>query len=155
MKKSLILFLFTLLLTSCNNDMIIDWYPVTLRIQVQNEEGQDLLNPENDLSWLEGTTIKFQGTTTELTLTDGPQPTDVLVEFYGFRLVKYEEDYVLSYGEFEGAAEYDNEEFTLTWPDGTVDRITYTRKLNSTKIEAKETWSLNGEKCSNPVVIVK
>ena len=104
---------------------------------------------------MEGTTIEFQGTTTELTLTDGPQPTDVLVEFYGFRLVKYEEGYFLSYGEIEGTAEYDNEEFTLTWPDGTVDRITYKRRVNAITINAYERWHLNGEKCNNPVIIVK
>ena len=154
MRKNLVLFLLTMLLASgCNK--IIDWYPVNLKIEVQNAEGQDLLNPENDLSWLDGTTIKFRGTTTELTFTDGPQATDLPANFYGFRLEKNGERYVLAYGEIDGGEEYDNDEFTLTWPDGTIDRITFKRRLNRVTIDAKDKWSLNGEKCSNPVVIVK
>ena len=153
MKKSLFLFLMPLLMmSSC---LMMDWSPIDLWIEVQNEEGQDLLNPENDLSWLEGTTITFRGKTTTLTLDDGPQATYLPPTFHGFRLQKMEGRYLLEYGELDGSEEFDNEEFTLTWPDGTVDRITYKRRVSAIAINAYERWHLNGEKCNNPVIIVK
>ena len=51
---------------SVNSCRIIDWAPINLRVQVQDSEGNDLLDPENDNTWLLGTTISFRGITVDL-----------------------------------------------------------------------------------------
>jgi hypothetical protein len=69
--------------------------------------------------------------------------------------MKKQSFYQLIFGEFPGGHEYDNEEFVITWPDGTSNKVTYKRRLNSVTVEAKEVIKLDGVKCSNPIVIVK
>ena len=44
----------------------IDWIPVTLKVRVQDAQGNDLLDPEKDNSWIIGTVISFRGITVEL-----------------------------------------------------------------------------------------
>ena len=44
---------------------------------------------------------------------------------------------------------------TIKWPDGCISEVTYKCKLIESKLEVKESFELNGKKCSNPIVIVK
>ena len=44
---------------------------------------------------------------------------------------------------------------TIKWPDGSISEVTYKCKLIESKLEVKESFELNGKKCSNPIVIVK
>ena len=60
---------------------------------------------------------------------------------------------ILSFGEFDGHEELDEEVFTIKWPNGASSTITYSRKLNETFISAKEKWTLNGKKCEWPITI--
>lgn len=133
---------------------MIDWEPVVLYVQVQDSDGNDLLDPENDNSWLEGTTVTYYGVVVDLDTT--PLTKDVLVVYHGFQLEKYKDGkYALSFGEFNGAKEYKDAEFFIGWPDGRTDVITYSRKLNTISVKANEKWKLNGKECSYPVLIVK
>ena len=75
--------------------------------------------------------------------------------YQGFRLEKGLDYYYLAFGEFDGGSEYDEEDIMIQWPDGSINVITYTRKLNNTTVSAKQTFKLDGVKCSNPIVIVK
>ena len=75
--------------------------------------------------------------------------------YQGFRLEKGSDYYYLAFGEFDGGSEYDEEDMMIQWPDGSTNVITYTRKLNNTTVSAKQTFKLDGVKCSNPIVIVK
>ena len=49
----------------------------------------------------------------------------------------------------------DTEQMTIKWPDGCISEVTYKCKLIESKLEVKESFELNGKKCSNPIVIVK
>lgn len=131
---------------------IVDWTPVVLYVQVQDEAGNDLLDPDNGNEWLAGTTITHAGIVVDLDLS--PETKTVAAFYQGFRVVQYKGGYALSFGEFSGENEYDDAEFYLSWPDGKSDVISYTRKLNRMAVTAKEKWTLNGRECSNPVLIV-
>lgn len=43
----------------------------------------------------------------------------------------------------------------IQWPDGKVNVITYSRKLNRVKADAKQVFKLDGVECSNPIIIVR
>lgn len=90
--------------------------------------------------------ITFNGQTTELDFS--PMTRAYMPEFMGLRLMDSDAygQKVLYYGELEGGRDYDNEEFVISWPDGTQDVITYSRKLNRRKGDATQSWSLNGTK---------
>ncbi|MCM1178381.1 MAG: hypothetical protein NC308_09520 [Clostridium sp.] len=136
---------------SCSK--IIDWNPVTVYIQVQDGDGNDLLDPATGNGWLEGTGITHGGITADLVYL--PETKDVLVRYDGFRLVQYKGGYALAFGELDGSMEYDSTSFLIEWPDGKSDEILYTRKLNSVSVKAKEKWLLNGNASSNPILIIK
>ena len=142
---------------SVNSCRIIDWAPINLRVQVQDSEGNDLLDPENDNTWLLGTTISFRGITVDLEETNITEPESKEygpIIYSGFRLEKGVDCWELVFGEFDGGDEYDDT-FMINWPDRTFSYIEYTRKLNTLTVDAKEKWILNNKVCSNPVVIVK
>lgn len=152
MKTKLILLLVMAGLTvSCGK--MVDWTPVNLCIEVHDRDGNDLLDPANDNSWLEGTVMIHDGM--ETPLQSGPDTKYYMPEFYGFRLQKGEDRYQLVYGEIDGGVEYKNDEYTVLWPDGSRDVITLTRRLNELTINARTIWKLNREKTSSPIVIIR
>lgn len=153
--KSIFKFLVIMLLACTSCDKIIDWAPIDLRIYVQDTSGKDLLDPENDNTWAEGTTLTFQGNESLLELNDTPQTKDLPAVYEGFRIEKDGDRYLMVYGEIYGGNTYRNEEFIIRWPDGTEDIISLTRRMNNIKVSAKNIWKLNGEKTDFPIVIVK
>lgn len=149
-------FIAVMALSLCGCGKIIDWWPINFYIQVVDAEGKDLLDPENDNSWIVGTQISFYGESELIEEEDiAPQTRTLPAEYRGCMIEKGKERYQLIFGEFPGGHEYDNEELVITWPDGTSNKVTYKRRLNSVTIEAKEVIKLDGVKCSNPIVIVK
>ena len=157
MKRILTLLLMIACVVSCTKFKIIDWVPVTFQIRVQDVQGKDLLDPANDNSWLAGTKIHFRGITIDLDETGitAPVTKDIPAEYKGFRLEKGQEYYYLAFGEFHGGSEFDEEDMTIMWPDGKINVITYSRKLNKVKVEAKQTFKLDGVKCSSPIIIIR
>lgn len=155
MKKILIFMLAAISFCSCAK--CIDWVPVTFQIRVQDEQGKDLLDPANDNSWLIGTKIHYKGVIIDIDETgiSAPATKAYPATYQGFRLEKGSDYYYLAFGEFDGGSEYDEEDIMIQWPDGTINVITYTRKLNNTTVSAKQTFKLDGVKCDNPIVIVK
>ena len=154
-KRLLIVILAAVNLCSCMK--CIDWVPVTFQIKVQDEHGKDLLDPANDNTWLLGTSIHYRGITVDLDETgiSAPATKELPAIYQGFRLEKGSDHYYLAFGEFSGGSEYDNECLMIQWPDGTMNVITYTRKLNYATVSAKQIFELDGVKCSNPIVIVR
>ena len=57
--------------------------------------------------------------------------------------------------ELDGGTNYEMENLYINWPDGSLNIITYKRKIHKVNIRANEVFKLDGVKCSNPVVIVK
>ncbi|MGM9740043.1 MAG: hypothetical protein ACI3ZP_05510 [Candidatus Cryptobacteroides sp.] len=155
MKRTAILAI--LLLSLCSCAKIIDWVPITFKVRVQDAQGNDLLDPEKDNSWLIGTTISFRGIIVEIDEESIAYPrTKYLPAIYeGLRLEKGSDYYYLAFGEFDGGSNYDNENLYLNWPDGSHNVITYKRKIHQVRVRADEVFKLDGVKCSNPVVIVK
>lgn len=86
--KSIFKFLVITLLACTSCDKIIDWAPIDLRIYVQDTSGKDLLDPGNDNTWAEGTTLTFQGNESLLELNDTPQTKDLPAVYEGFRIEK-------------------------------------------------------------------
>lgn len=153
MKRILVLAGMAVLMSFAVSCMMVDWVPVVLYVQVQDEAGNDLLNPDNGNEWLAGTTITHAGIVVDLDLS--PATKTYLAQYNGFRVERFNGGYALSFGEFSGENEYADSEFYISWPDGKTDVISYTRKLNHMAVTVKEKWTLNGKACSNPILIVK
>ncbi len=156
MKRLLYTLLLVLILAlgGCSIGKIVDWYPVNLIIYVQDEEGSDLLNPRNknflatkvEAEWL-GKIYTYDHTEV--------MTRDYMPNFYGLELsVDDRGRYRLCFGELGGDVER-NDDLTLRWADGTTDVIHYKNKVYELFVEAVRTYKLNGEKCSNPIVIIK
>lgn len=154
MKRLLIILITIVSLTGCDKDMIIDWVPVTFKIQVKDSQGNDILDPTNDNTWLIGTEISFRNQSDVLDENDITPTKVVLPEYDGARIEKGPDYYYIAFGEFI-RMDNDTELVTIKWPDGSISEISYKCRLIPSKLEAKETFELNGQKFSNPIVIVK
>ena len=156
MKRLLIILIAIICLNGCEkHSMIIDWAPITFKIQVQDSQGNDLLDPANDNTWLIGTEISFRNQSEVMDENDiSPITKAVLPKYNGARVEKGADCYYIAFGEF-GRKDNDTEVMTIKWPDGNISEVSYKCRLIASKIEAKETFHLNGRKCSNPIVIVK
>lgn len=55
MKRILVILIAIICFNGCNKDMIIDWAPITFKIEVQDSQGNDMLDPANNNTWLIGT----------------------------------------------------------------------------------------------------
>ena len=138
-----------------NENMIIDWDPITFKIQVQDSQGNDMLDPANDNTWLLGTEISFRTYSEIMDENDiFPVTKEILPIYGGARIEKGSNCYYIAFGEFERRSN-DIEQMTIKWPDGSISEVTYKCKLIESTIEAKESFELNGKKCSNPIIIVK
>ena len=120
---------------------------------VENSDGKNILDTDTYDQRLSGTVLTYRGVDYELEMT--PQTKMMApVELNGFK-IDWGSYYgnILSFGEFDGYEEFDEEVFTIKWPNGASNTITYSRKLNETFISAKEKWTLDGKKCEWPITI--
>ena len=156
MKRILIILITIASLTGCEkHNMIIDWVPVTFRIQVQDFQGNDMLDPNNGNTWLIGTEISFRDQSDVFDENDITPITKAILPIYdGARIEKGSDCFYIVFGEFH-RKDNDTELITIKWPDDNVTEISYKCRLIPSKLEVKETFELNGKKCSNPIVIVK
>ena len=148
-----IVYLFSAILCICGCAREIDWAPWSLYIIVENSDGKNILDTDIYDQMLSGTVLTYRGVDYELKLTPETKmmaPT----ELNGFK-IDWGSYYgnILSFGEFAGHEEFDEEVFTIKWPNGASSTITYSRKLNETFISAKEKWTLDGKKCEWPITI--
>jgi hypothetical protein len=113
-----------------------------------------MLDPANDNTWLIGTEISFRNQCEVIDVDDISPVTKVVLPIYdGARVIKGSDCYFIAFGEFM-RRDNDTEVMTIKWADGSVTEVSYKCRLIESKIEAKETFELNGKKCSNPIVIV-
>jgi hypothetical protein len=114
-----------------------------------------MLDPANDNTWLLGTEISFRTYSEVMDENDiFPVTKEILPIYGGARIEKGSNCYYIAFGEFERRSN-DIEQMTIKWPDGSISEVTYKCKLIESTIEAKESFELNGKKCSNPIIIVK
>lgn len=152
MKQILTLFPAILCLCGCARE--IDWAPWSLYIIVEDSEGKNVLDNDTYEHVLSGAVLTYRGIDYELELTPKTKMM-APAELSGFK-IDWGSYYgnILSFGEFNGHEEFDGEVFTVKWPNGSTNTITYSRKLNETFISAKEKWTLDGKKCEWPVTIL-
>jgi hypothetical protein len=114
-----------------------------------------MLDPANNNTWLIGTEISFRNCSEVIDENDiSPVTKLVLPEYSGARIEKGSDCYFIAFGEFT-RWDNDTELMTIKWPDGSISEVSYKCRLIESRLEAKETFKLNGLKCSNPIVIVK
>ena len=148
-----IIYLFSAILSICGCAREIDWAPWSLYVIVENSDGKNILDTDTYDQILSGTVLTYRGVEYELELT--PETKMMApAELNGFK-IDWGSYYgnIISFGEFDGHEEFDEEVFTIKWPHGTSNTITYSRKLNETFISAKEKWTLDGKKCELPITI--
>ena len=147
----------------------VDWSPVELMIKVQDAAGNDLLDPDNPANAIDGTTITFGGETYESSREwyetgnpyTKPQTKTYLARLYGLFLSQENkllrngsEDFILYFGEIDGAADMD-EDLVITWPDKTTDTIHYhCSKHNERKLSCDRNWKLNGKSQDSATFII-
>ena len=140
----LVLMMTGLFVTSC----MMDWYPIDVVIRVQDESGNDRLDPGSEHFIGENVTLDYNGDTYRMEI-----PTKVYFpHFSGLKLEKAG-DWLLRFGELDGGQNHDDT-FTIHWPDGTKDVITFHRTI-MTPLIVIDTWRLNGKKTELPIVIEK
>ncbi len=114
-----------------------------------------MLDPANDNTWLIGTEISFRNYSEVMDESDiSPVTKELLPMYEGARVEKGSDCHYIAFGEF-GRRSNDTEQITIKWSNGSISEITYKCKLIESKIEVKESFELDGKKCSNPIVIVK
>lgn len=153
----LILVISTLQSCDIGNDMIWDIYPVNISFYVQDREGNDLLNPTTEGNILKNDIkVLYNGE-------EYPRDKDMsktrayLAVLSGLKTDKYGNDYLLIFGEFDGAKDH-NDSFTIDWGDGTQDRISFIHRFemgnNEPKTYLTEVY-LNRKKMEEGFTIVK
>lgn len=168
---ALLFLLLSLCFYSCDtkvedHDLIIDYVPITLHIQVVDKEGKTRLDTLAPNYLQEFPTLTYQNETHLCTPpqkdrrfhryneTNLPKLRAILAIFSGFHNIYCEDTQsrYLYFGELDGGSNY-NDDFILTWPDGTKDVIHYDRKVKG--LDVKQSWSLNGKKMEGDIVIVR
>lgn len=167
--KYLLLGIMALGLLSCEkfdeDDFDTDIPPFVVSLNVVDAKGVDILNPENSNSiTLSGIRALYNGVEYECNKDMLSVRTKICSsQFYGLRAIKNNKNgsYYLLFGELDGIGSYSNEEVTISWGDGTYDKIKFNRKLkwNSRKgyHNIQQEWFLNGTKVptNNYMKVVK
>lgn len=140
-----------LLLSGCEH-YIYDFHSITVYVSVMDKSGNDLLDPDSEYFIGSDISVEYRGKIEYLKPLESTK--DVLVIYKGLELIQKDGAYVLAFGELDGSEEYDDD-FVITWPDGSTDTIHYKRRFGSKRnVEVKEVWKLNGKETSNPVVVI-
>lgn len=164
--KFMLLAVLVLGLSSCDlitERKIWDISPVIFTVQVADANGADLLNQDNQNA-IDTSLIKAVYRGVEYKCKKDPYA--VMTKYYaphffGLQLSKHymNGNYMLQFGEFDGAKSYSNEELTILWGDGTSDKIKFNRKFRwriNGDPDSSEEWFLNGKKVSARLIkIVK
>lgn len=141
-------------------DWEVDWAPVSLFMRVVDEEGADLLDPENPNNLIDGTSIIFKGNTYNASRQwyetgnpyEMPATKALFAPLYGLFLVNGDmfdnnsAGFSLYFGEIDGAADMD-EDLVVTLPNGMTGTIHYhCSNHNERKLSCDRSWKFNGEK---------
>lgn len=121
----------TLSLTSCEKEeVIMDYVPVRIFINIHDAAGNDLLAPTAENSLRGELTVTYGGET--YTVEKEPQRSSraYLAQLTEPYIKPGEKGYTLVLGEWAGNGRYDNEQAVLNWPDGTHTTISFTLQKN-------------------------
>lgn len=121
-------------------DLIIDWYPLNLTINLKNPKGENLANPQSEVFFAKNAKANFQGKDYEISYSLQKAyyaPTEFFITQEG-------ENSKIVFGKIMGHKDYDDD-ITITWENGTKDVIHLKRKINRKKIDADNIWSYNNQ----------
>lgn len=138
MKRCIYFFILSLAFMACSKEKeshwLIDWTPIKMCIYVQNDDGQDLLNPQSESAIdIDNITIDYEGES--FTVKKGyslPNGIDTTTRTYaayfdGITLeVNSDGVYYLSIGEWNGDDKRDYTTVTLHWGNGASDTFGFT-----------------------------
>ncbi len=147
--------------------MEVDWAPVSLFLRVVDEEGADLLNPENPDNLIDGASITFMGNTYNVSRQwyetgnpfEMPATKAIFAPLYGLFLVNGEmfsnhsetAGFSLFFGEIDGAIDMD-EDLVVTLPNGMTGTIHYhCSNHNERKLSCDRSWKFSGEKVEESI----
>ena len=153
MKNKSILAAMLLMITSsvmfvACDPIILDWAPINIYVKVSNAEGQNLLDsttPNNfvdkeiSAEWMEETYIADTISWFEKQFITR----EYLPIMNGLMYVTKNGEPMLYFGELAGDGDYNDEPFTIHWPDGSTDVITIKNKAHLSSANRK--YKLNGE----------
>ena len=138
----------SLMFVSCNPFAIQDWVPIDVYVKVSNAEGQNLLdsatsnnfvNKEISAEWMGETYVADT-----ISLWEKQHMTRTYLPMMnGLMYVTKDGEQMLYFGELAGDGDYDDEPFTIHWPDGSTDVITIKNKTHLSSADRK--FKLNGE----------
>ena len=131
-----------------------DWYPVTIAINVETADGHSRLDPDSEYFIGENVTAVYEGKSFQMEI-PGPGTKAYVPQFFGLKLFNHypSGSWYLEFGEFEGSESQDIT-VKLVWPDGTSDTIRCKHTV-FTPLAVSTRWTLNGERTTSPVTIVK
>lgn len=139
-----------ILFTSCKKDVLYwDVPPLILYICVTDENGNNLLDPEveGNITNEEITAIYGGKTFFKDVPSEKPKLKYYLASFRGlYTDWRKELGVCLCFGEFFGDVNYDNEEVTIVWSDGTKDVLTFSQKVDDNDTKRSNEFLLNGKK---------
>lgn len=161
---TLLIFFCAMSFFACDNDdnggndngmLFWDFAPIVLQISVQDAQGNDLLNPEME-GFIGNKGIKaiYRGKTFEKDSVVIPKKIAVtrayLPHFKGLQTWKNDKGrYFLTFGEFAGDDNFNNEQVKIDWSDGTSDVFSFSNHLqwkSNKEPEITRSFFLNGEK---------
>lgn len=140
----------------------VDWAPVSLFMRVVDEEGADLLDPENPNNLIDGASITFKGKTYSASRQwyetgnpyEMPATKAIFAPLYGLFLVNGDmfdnnsetAGFSLFFGGIDGAEDMD-EDLVVTLPNGITGTIHYhCSNHNDRKASCDRSWKFNGAK---------
>lgn len=149
MKKLIFLTLWSvLILSGCRDDfsgMVVDYSPIVITVRVVDVNGVDMLSPEAsgvmDITKIKAT-YKGQQFDCKEDEYDYFATRYYMPDFYELKVSqsRYFGTYILQFGEFDGSPGSESESVTITWPDGSSDKISFQKGSKKTE------WTLNGSK---------
>jgi len=144
---------------STNIDPEVVWYPVNLMIFVQNQYGEDLLDPQHPYNVLEATSFNWQA---KDYLPVQEMPKEGEYKFSHLNTSIFEKDdigalpregYFLNFGQIDGSLDMDAIMY-LTLPDSPIHEIRYHCGNHVAKTQSCDRyWMLDGKETANPFVI--
>ena len=153
MKNKSLLAVMLLMVTSCVmfvscDPPIMDWYPIRIYVKVSNAEGKNLLDSTTIGSFVgKEISAEWKGETyiaDTVSLWEKQHMTRVYLPMMdGLMYVTKNGEQMLYFGELAGDGDYDDEPFTIHWPDGSTDVITVKNKAYLSSADRK--FKLNGK----------
>ena len=143
------------------NPPIQDWNPIVVYIKVSNAEGQNLLDAATPNNFVDKEiSAEWMGETyvaDSLSFWDKQHMTRMYLPIMnGLMYVTKNGEPMLYFGELAGDGDYNDEPFTIHWPDGSTDVITIKNKAHLSSANRK--YKLNGEVVAkdtgNPIISI-